>query len=286
MLSPINEPQWDWKNGQEGCHMEPSEVAGVLKAFVEEVRDRGLEDSVEITAFESGEWKGKAREYTTAILSDEVLGGYFDSLDMHSYWSNASDKAKFKTWLDSKYPGTKLVMSEWCEMVNGKDWTMDSAYNMADVIWEDMTICDVTSWQYWVGVADGDYRDGLIYVNKDKKAARPNRRLWEFGNYSKFIRPGFTRIDFTTPEEGIKNLRPVVFTGTDDGDGKEKCVLVFINRNESVTINIAGTDPYASYEIYTTSEERDLERTAEGRVTPDAEYEISGESVVTVVFSK
>ena len=78
----------------------------------------------------------------------------------------------------------------------------------------------------------------------------------------------------------------MVFTGTDDGDGKEKCVLVFINRNESVTINIAGTDSYASYEIYTTSEKRDLERTAEGTVAPDTEYEIGGESVVTVVFSK
>ena len=286
MISPVNEPQWDWKNGQEGCHMEPSEVVGVLRAFVSELDERNLKDEIEITSPEGGEWKGSTRSYVNGILSDDMLGAYFTKMDVHSYWSNASDKQKFKSWLDGKFPGTGLVMSEWCEMVNGKDWTMDSAYNMADVIWEDLTILNVSSWQYWVGVADGDYRDGLIYVNKEKKAARPNRRLWEFGNYARFIRPGFTRIDYKCDDPGVNALRPVVFTGTDDGDGKEKCVLVFINRNYDVTINMAGVGDYGTYEIYTTAGELDLEKTSEGTLSPDTDFDIKGESIVTVVLSK
>ena len=285
-VSPINEPQWEWKDGQEGCHYSADEVVGVLKAFVEELRNRGLEDKIEITSPEGGEWKGSTRTYVNAILSDEVLGKYFKKMDVHSYWSGKADKTAFKNWIDTKFPGTGLVMSEWCEMVNGRDWTMDSAFNMADVIYEDMTILDVSSWQYWVGVADGDYRDGLIYVNKDAKAARPNRRLWEFGNYSRYIRPGFTRIDFASDEKAVTELRPVVFTGIDDGDGKEKCVMVFINRGDAQNISLAGVEGYSTYEIHTTAEEKDLELTASGNVTADTVYEIEGQSVVTVVLSK
>ena len=285
MISPINEPQWEWKNGQEGCHYEPAEVVGVLNAFVAELNERGLSDSIEITSPESGEWGGRTREYVNAILKDDTLGRYFTKMDIHSYWSNLDSKVKFKTWLDEHYPGTGLVMSEWCEMVNGKDYTMDSAFNMADVIWEDMTVLDVSSWQYWVGVADGDYRDGLIYVNKDAKAARPNRRLWGFGNYTKFIRPGFKRVEVSM-DDNLAELRPVAFTGTDDGDGKEKLVLVFINRKEAQTVSLEGFSDFTSYKIFTTNELLDLAETASGEVSPETGYAIEGESIVTIVLSK
>jgi O-glycosyl hydrolase len=39
-ISPINEPQWDWFEGQEGCHYEPSKIAGVYRAFLEELQSR------------------------------------------------------------------------------------------------------------------------------------------------------------------------------------------------------------------------------------------------------
>ena len=96
MVSPINEPQWDWLEGQEGCHYEPDEVVGVLKAFVTELRARGLEDKIEITSPESGEWGGKTRNYVNAILSDDLLGSYFKKIDCHSYWTNKETKVKFK----------------------------------------------------------------------------------------------------------------------------------------------------------------------------------------------
>jgi O-glycosyl hydrolase len=283
-ISPINEPQWDWFNGQEGCHYEPAQMAEVLKVFVEEVDERGLGDELRISTPESGEWGGRTREYVKAILDDEELGAYFKTLDIHSYWSNAEAKTKFKSWVDDKYPGTELIMSEWCEMVNGKDYTMDSAYNMADVIWEDMTILDVTSWQYWVGVADGDYRDGLIYVNKDKKAARPNRRLWGYGNYTKFIRPGYVRLGTSSESKELTALRAVAFTGEDDLDGKQRMAVVLINRGEARQFYLDGVDAYTSYKIYTTSEERDLEETASGSVAGDTVFSIEGESIVTIVL--
>lgn len=284
-ISPINEPQWDWLNGQEGCHYTSSEVVGLLKVFVEELKERTALSGVEITGPESGEWGGMTKTYLHAILQDDVLSNYFTTFDCHSYWSDASSKKSLKAWLNYTYPDVKLRTSEWCEMVNGKDYTMDSAYNMADVIAEDLTILDVVSWQNWVGVADGDYRDGLIYVNTDQKACRVTKRLWGYGNYSRYIHRGYVRVDMESKYSDIANLNPVAFTGVNES-GEKELVMVFINREEAkeFVLNLNSENTYRSYEVYTTSEEYDLEKTAEGNYENQTVITLNGESIVTVIL--
>ncbi|MDE6517217.1 MAG: hypothetical protein K2L18_05135, partial [Acetatifactor sp.] len=70
-LSPINEPQWDWYNGQEGCHYSTREVANVYLAFLDELENRPELAGVKLSGPESGEWKGDATGYTSAILNNE-----------------------------------------------------------------------------------------------------------------------------------------------------------------------------------------------------------------------
>ncbi len=284
-ISPINEPQWDWYNGQEGCHYETEQLVDVLRAFVVELEKREALKGVEISGPESGEWKGKTIEYFKAIMKDEVLGEYFDALDCHSYWSDATDKKAIRRWLDIYYPKLKLRMSEWCEMVNGKDYTMDSAFNMADEIVEDMTILNVISWQNWVGVADGDYRDGLVYVNIDKKACRAAKRLWGYGNYTRYIRRGFVRVDISTEDTALAELTPVAFTGKDE-DGAEKLVIVMINRGgeKEFNLDIDTAKQYSSYSVHTTSEEYDLEQTDSGEFNKSTVITLDAESIVTLVL--
>ncbi len=289
MISPINEPQWEWTSGQEGCHYTPEAVRDVLKVFVRTLQERGLNEAVEITSPESGEWGGDAtKAYVDVIMQDEELGKYFTKMDIHSYWSDKIKKQLFMQWKDSRYPDLQLVMSEWCEMVNGVDYTMDSAFNMADTIYEDMTICNVLSWQYWVGVADGDYRDGLIYVDKSTKTAKPNRRLWEFGNYARYIKPGYTRVDITTEDDDLKLLKPVAFTGTDE-NGKEVLVMVLINRGDVRKFSLQGlAGDYTSFDVHTTTDKMDLEETASGELGDLSAqvFEIEGRSISTVVLRK
>lgn len=284
-ISPINEPQWDWLNGQEGCHYTPKEVVGVLKTFVDELSKRDKLSGVEITAPESGEWGGQTKSYLGAILADDELSKYFNTLDCHSYWSNAASKKSIKAWLKIAYPEVGLRMSEWCEMVNGKDYTMDSAFNMADVIFEDLTILDVVSWQNWVAVADGDYRDGLIYVNTQKKACRAAKRLWGYGNYTRYIHRGYTRVDIGSKQSDISKLNPVAFTGV-NSDGKQELVMVFINREgeKQFKLDLGDNTGYTSYEVHTTSEDYDLEQTDAGSYTNDTVIKLNGESIVTVIL--
>ena len=284
-LSPINEPHWEWTDGQEGCHYEPEQCADVLRVFVDEIQKREslINAGVRIAAPESYSWGGNTQTYFKCIMDDEVLSNYFTAFDCHSYGSSERDKKLMKEIVDARYPGMALRMSEWCEMVNGSDYTMDSAFNMADVIYEDLTVLDVEAWQYWVGVANGGYRDGLIYVSTSARACRPAKRLWVMGNFSKFIRPGYVRVETSNNYKDILDLKTLAFTGVNTTD-QEELVTVVINRGDERTLQMKLADygKYTEYEVYTTNENRDLELTASGAFDQYTPIVIEKESVVTI----
>lgn len=282
-ISPINEPQWDWYEGQEGCHYEPGKIAGVYRAFLEKLESRPALAGVALSGPESGEWKGQAIAYTTAVLNDTVLSRHFASIDNHSYWSDTASKEAFKRYMEANHPEVKLRMSEWCEMVNGSDVTMDSAFHLAEEIAEDLTVLDVVSWQNWVAVAPGGYRDGLIYVNEQKKTLNPLKRLWAYGNYSRFIRPGYQRIS----AEGNTDLKPVCFIGTTES-GKKELVLVAINNSDEtkkITLDIQNAVEYTNISIYETSESRDLEKLLEDKYKQGDVLLIGKQSITTIILS-
>lgn len=285
-ISPINEPQWDWYNGQEGCHYEPSEIPGVYLAFLDELESRPALERVKLSGPESGEWKGKAQSYTSAILNNERLAEHFDAIDNHSYWSSSTDKQAFKNWMTVKYPDVKIRTSEWCEMVNGSDVTMDSAYHIAQEIANDLRILDVVSWQNWVGVAPGGYRDGLIYIDEASQKFRALKRLYSYGNYSRYVRPGYTRVELTTSTNKQEEMLPTAFVGIGDG-GKEELVMVFINESTSdQEFVIKGIEGYDHIAMYVTSDDYDLECTLDKDYTVKDPVTVSKRSVTTVVLTR
>ena len=282
-LSPINEPQWEWTSGQEGCHYEPNEIAAVYLAFLAEMEKRPALAHVELSGPESGEWGGKTPQYVSALLAEPKLREHFKTIDNHSYWSNTQSKVSFKNFMDVKYPDVKIRMSEWCEMVNGTDLTMDSAIHLAQCVSEDLTVLDAVSWCTWVGVSPGGYRDGLIHATENgagEKSIVPLKRLWAYGNYTRFIRPGFVRVDAS----GAKELAPVAFKG--EKDGKQQLVIVLINEKfNAEKVTLAGDfSAYASMQVHETSTHRDLAKTYAGAVK--TEVTLPMQSVVTIVLSE
>lgn len=282
-ISPINEPQWDWTGGQEGCHYEPEEIAGVYIAFLEEMQKRPALAGVELSGPESGEWGGKTIQYVSALLGNSVLGEHFSAIDCHSYWSNTQSKVSFKNWMDVQYPDVKIRMSEWCEMVNGTDLTMDSAIHLAQCVQEDLTVLDAVSWCTWVGVSPGGYRDGLIHATENgagEISIVPLKRLWAYGNYTRFIRPGFVRVD----ANGAADASPIAFTG--ERDGKRQLVIVLINEQLNAQfITLSGDfSAYSTMAIHETSTNRDLAETYTGAVKTDITLPL--QSVITIVMSE
>lgn len=285
-ISPINEPQWDWYNGQEGCHYSIKEVPAVYLAFLDELESRPALVGVKLSGPESGEWKGDAVSYTSAVLSNAQLREHFDTIDNHSYWSGDTDKQTFKNWMTVHYPDVKLRTSEWCEMVNGSDVTMDSAFHIAQEIASDLRILEVVSWQNWVAVAPGGYRDGLIYIDEDTQKYRALKRLWSFGNFSRYVRPGYVRVDLQTSTRDQERMLPTAFKGTNDR-GWQELVLVFVN--EVVTDQefvLEGTEDYDRIAMYVTSDEYDLECVLEETYDASNPVTVPKMSVTTVVLTK
>ncbi|HJB22772.1 MAG TPA: xylanase [Candidatus Jeotgalibaca pullicola] len=257
-VSPINEPQWDWTGGQEGNHYEPEEMVALLEVFIDEKNRRPDLEKVALSMPELGEWANSSNEYFNKIIESDILMDNFDTWEAHSYWSNYIAKTDFKKWLDEKELDITLKMSEWTEMVNGRDYTMDSALTLANEIHDDMTILNVIAWQYWIAVSSYDYRDGLIYVDLDTKEIIPTKRLWGMGNFSKFIRPGYTRVSSISED---KELNTISFLGTNERDEKEIIIVIINNGFFEKEIDIEGIE-FEDIISYTTDSEMDLEEQA------------------------
>ncbi len=287
-VSPINEPQWGWTGGQEGCHYSDGEVVNVLTTFVKALEDRDtlVNAGVEISGPEGVNWHNDngVINMCNAIMSNKILRDHLTAIDNHSYWSDVNAKRTFANSFMKKYPDMKIRMSEWCEMVNGKDTSIDSAINLAIQVYEDMTILDCVSWQYWIAVSCYDYRDGLIYVDKGAKSVTVPKRLWAMGNYSRYIDPGYVRVDAKLK---YNNLYTTAYAGTNEL-GQDELVLVLVNNNSSaVNIDFSGIDAskYNRMSVNVTSSNYSLSERFYGEFSETSCVELPKRSIVTVVIS-
>ena len=278
-LSPINEPQWTWGkesiDNQEGCHYDPEDVIDVLLAYKNEMDSRGINDFI-LSAPEAGEWS-TAMTYARDMFEHEELKDYFDAFDGHSYWSSRQDKEVFARVFYNNFPDKKIHMSEWTEMINGKDTTMSSAFVLANEIHDDLTVLNAVSWQYWIAVSKYDYRDGLVYVSNLSHKITETKRLWAFGNYSRFIRPGFERVEVTETSD------PIIKASAYHQD--DKLIVVLVNTSaSSYELNleqVLGSQSYQSVHLYETSENHDLEL-LEDNVKSNRDITINSKSITTL----
>lgn len=278
-LSPVNEPQWNWsyQNGQEGCHYSPSEVLELTRVLLETLRRNAMD--VQLSLFESGEWK-TADVYIEKLASDPLIWQALPHVSLHSYWSTRADKERFVAHMEKNHPDKSLWMSEWTEMQEGRDTGMESALVLASTIHDDLTIADVTSWQYWIAVSKYQYRDGLIYVNPLDREVLQTKRLWVLGNYSRFLRPGFVRLE---TQGGDDTLLVSAYRSAD----ARRWVVVAANlAKQPVTLRLEAVngempDSIARYE---TSEYMNLDF-VESQAEPQ-QWVLAPQSVTTLVMDR
>lgn len=287
-VSPINEPQWDWTGGQEGCHYSTTETIKVLTTFINELKSRDalLDAGVEISGPEGVNWNkdNGVLDMCLSMMQNKVLVNHLSAIDNHSYWSDAMVKKNFANSFIKKYPDMKIRMSEWCEMVNGKDTSIDSAINLAIEMNEDLTILDCVSWQYWIAVSCYDYRDGLLYVDLNTHKVTIPKRFYAMGNYSRFIDPGYIRIDASLKQSDFYTS---AYKGVNE-NGEEEIVMVFVNNKDTaVNIDFSGIDAsaYNRMGVYLTNKGYSLAERFYGEFNEDSCVEIPTRSIVTVVVS-
>jgi O-glycosyl hydrolase len=130
-----------------------------------------------------------------------------------------------------------------------------SGIHWAEVLWDSLVNAQVNAYFYWWGAkayeAGGTTANSpLIKIVEDTYA--PSKRLWAFANYSRFIRPGATRIDAST---GKNDLRVSAFRNT---DGSYAIVVLNMGHaDETLTFALQNVTVGNSAVPYLTNETND-----------------------------
>lgn len=173
-------------------------------------------------------------DYGHALAADSTAWSDFDILGVHEYDSQVA-----MPW-PSDVNGGKPNKEVWQTEMSGVKWwaeqgpSSDIANGVAVAGWIHSALVDgqASAWLWWWWQANGtDDNEGLIL-----KSGTDTKRHYTFGNFSKFVRPGYTRVD-------ISGAIPtgVLLSAYVGKDGT--VVVVAINKNSSavtVPISIAG----------------------------------------------
>lgn len=193
--------------------------------------------------------------------------------------------------------GVDFHSSEWCLLPSSEqyegitsDWAkgnhadIQASLMMARIIHCDFVDTDAVSWCYWKGMelngnhalvalhaTDGDiHKGGYVSANK---------MLWTLGNYSRFVRPGYTRITL----EGADDLNTLAGSAFISPDGST-ITTVFVNSSfEDIRIELALPKSYKKAKIssYRTDARHDLAKCITGK---DGLHTIGARGVTTIVM--
>lgn len=301
-ISPINEPQWDWSDGgQEGSPYTNTQIAGVMRSINKEFVSNKLDSKILVGEagsinylFTPGDKPGKGSQVNDFFKQGSLnyigdLPAVSKTIAAHSYFTtspmNSAVKAR-KTLADT-VAGTKGLsfwQSEYCILGdnageidgNHKDLGINAALYLASVIHTDLTAANASAWQWWTAISAYDYKDGLIYIDRNKTDGNfyASKMLWALGNYSRFIRPGALRVDAVSSSFGKQSLLVSAYQ-----KGKNVIVVIINPGNENITtVFNTGKSKIQFTSSYLTSADAELKA---GKITGDSNV-VPGRSVITL----
>ena len=313
-ISPLNEPQWEWNEGQEGCRYNNDDMIRLIRALGAEVKARGLDCAVDV--LDAGEWVfllddqdwrgwahkaapaayihangtkgwGKYRGYIGDLLGDPELRAILGNrLSAHSYWTDEGTdrlvnlRRAIRANADRVSPGARLQMTEYCVMQHKRDLGMDMALRVAKVIHSDLRWAEVSTWHWWLALSCGDYKDGLLYTDwreNGREEVLTSKTFWALGNWSRYVRPGWHRV--SAEPAGESGLMVTAYASP---DGKQLALVAVNEAKEPTRLWLESDSPLRNLRLAVTSADQDLaELPQKGDVV-----EVPARSVVTILADR
>ncbi|MDQ8181614.1 glycoside hydrolase [Pelagicoccus sp. SDUM812005] len=316
-LSPINEPQYAWKTSkQEGSPWTNREVFEMARALDATFSERRLPTKLLVP--EAADWRNlferKGQSYHSHQLaaffspkSSTYLGdlpSVGNRFAVHSYWTNGSEQEILRTRRESKQLAERfevqLHQTEYSLIAldriqnNKPQDAWEVAQFIAKIIHFDLTEADVASWSFWTALAED--RNGMNrYLLLELVPNTPgdltsggshlaSKNLAALGHYSRFIRPGYQRVETQSPplldDAGERSLLASAYLSPDKAEG----VLVVSNlSNETIELELSwgqGETPSDS-KVYLTNRNHDLKRLDE--ILSQGTLTLPPQSIATVV---
>lgn len=259
-ISPFNEPQWDWTgNGQEGTPFKNEEIFAVTKVLDSLITVEKLNIKIQVAEagklnylYETSDKPTRGNQiYEFFNAQSPLFIGDLSSVDKvisgHSYFTSApvetlkSVRQKISESLVNASLPLAFWQSEYCILGDqeevkgsGKDTGITPALYVARLIHHDLALANASAWHWWLSVSVYDYKDGLIYAEKNKTdgLVEDTKLLWALGNFSRFIRPGAQRLGVTSENIDINNVNQLMISSYIDADN-QNIITVIVNSGNS-----------------------------------------------------
>ncbi|HEY3495384.1 MAG TPA: hypothetical protein VGK73_11885 [Polyangiaceae bacterium] len=259
-LSAQNEPNWvaEW----ETCEYTPAELKTFIRDYLGPALRRDSPGTL-LVAPESIDWN-TIGAYADPLLADPVAKAEIGVVAVHSYGG-----------APYAYPSPAQHDKEFweTEVSYDKNTGLDATLETAREIHRHLTVANVNAFHYWWLVSDSG--GGLL----ENGVLTP--QAYGLGHFSKFIRPGFERVELVaTPEGGI-------YTSAYVEPASGRVVIVALNETGSSTtasFQIAGFSAGRA-EPWVTNAEVELEPRAAIDFGETLDYILSARSVTTLVLS-
>jgi len=185
-IGPSNEP--DFSAGYDSMTMSPAQMASLLDVVGPTVKNSGLSTQVECCAATGWPVSG---QYASAIESDPTALADTAVLTSHGY--SGAPTSPLSGWTKPAWETEWSTFESWDPAWD--DGSDASGMTWAQHIYQGLTGANLSAFLYWWGsttTSENGDNEGLVEINGS--SVQTSGRLWAFGNYSRFIRPGAVRI--------------------------------------------------------------------------------------------
>lgn len=325
-ISPMNEPDYTRSDcTQEGMEISPADRATVVTDVHQALAQAGL--PTKVIADESSDVASQLLPELDQWISQPGVASDLAAIATHTY-DFPQPSVLEAAAAAAQANGLPIWMTEICCVVRdtagyltygaGYDPTIAGGVNMADLVFGDLVYGHFSAFDWWVGVSAAlgcdpstssscattpntqGYNDGLVYYDPDfaidsDYQIYETKRLWAFGNFSRFVRPGATLHVVTggNPELDMVAFEQAAPTG---GAGSTEWDVVVIDNSPAgsapaqVAISLpggsAGSQQPATSVGYQTSATGNLAPVAGLQPGPNGELvgSVPAESVTTFVM--
>ena len=303
-ISPMNEPQ----NSFSECTQEGMTVPHTLRASIFQLLRTSLQNTTtKIMGDETSQIASQAMTEYPTWFPPTVQSNAIDALAVHMYdWPDDATLLNYRQLvinasLPAPPPPIRMTEISTFRTATGvhKPWgwtgpnimgaeydpTIDSALDMARMIWQWLTLVNAESWDWWTAVSTmmpcsptlvpgcantfsnstnpPGFNDGLVYIARGYKQTGDYtfylvKRYWVFRHFTKFFRPGTVRYD--VPNEILPYGTVAVAGRAVGGRGLDATwSITFVNRNATAqSVKLRVPEPGAEViEVVQTTQEDD-----------------------------
>jgi glucuronoarabinoxylan endo-1,4-beta-xylanase len=240
-ISAQNEP--DANVTYESC----SYTGEALASFIGTYMGPALANSgVKIIAPETQNWCDFPN-YSPAIFSNAAAASYTSIIATHEYGCTPPFTQAITTAVQQVLSsGKEFWETEVYDQVTPADAGMGSGLRVAKLITDALTVANMSAWHYWWIYTTGT-DNGALW---DTASGQASKRLWVMGNFSRFVRPGYVRVDVAGA--AVSGVTVLGFKNAADNT----TVVVAVNNNTGTTslpVFVSGTEWPGSVSSWVTS---------------------------------